>query len=350
MTTAPPRLPEDAFFTGEAEQALWDAMVERVRAGLRGTVIAAPAFVGLEAGRFPIAGFHVTRPGAVVAPSFWEHALVTAVCLETNELHVGRAFDAEAAGEAGPGSGKGVTGFTFQFDALKGLKLPSRPGTYLVALVVRESVSNRVTVRLGPSPARFQDPAVGAFVARRLAESPPRAVWPEPGEPLPAYGPRAKAPPVPAGPGIALAVERVLLLEAGARCPLSGSFRLPVLPQEIVRETAKGGPAPGRSLQGGARPTAVLSITLLVTGSDSPGPFVASLAVPSFDALQPGQPRPVATGAFALDLLALPGMRPEPRTHFVYAFCGEVLAGPVATAFVAQDMLAQSPTTKPAGA
>ena len=68
MSPAPPRLPEDAFFTGEAEQALWDPMVERVRAGLRGTVIAAPGFVPLEVGRLPVAGFHVSRPGVVAPP------------------------------------------------------------------------------------------------------------------------------------------------------------------------------------------------------------------------------------------------------------------------------------------
>jgi len=46
----------------------------------------------------------------------------------------------------------------------------------------------------------------------------------------------------------------------------------------------------------------------------------------------------VATGHFAIDLIA-EGLAAEPQTYFVYAFSGEVMAGPTAAALVAEGRL-----------
>lgn len=310
---------------GAATQKLLDACwaARKVR-----TVLAAPGAVPLDSPTLPVTG---VRIASLREPPFTAGAVVIASCVDTHAVFARAAFPPVDVLESPPAGelAKGVSGFSFALDLFERFDLPRRAGTYEVAVVVRDDASNRVRVQLKPAAGGYRDLAVEEFLAKKRGEPPVPGVWPEPGEELPAYRDVEGAPDVPEAPGIALAAERVLVLEPGARCLVRGSYRLPVLAREIVRLEDRS------ALRSQA--SAVVAIALVVTASDSPGPFVARLHVPCYAMIDPADP--VATGSFALDLLALPNMWRGARTNFIYAVCGEVFSAPALAAFVTPDML-----------
>jgi hypothetical protein len=179
--------------------------------------------------------------------------------------------------------------------------------------------------------AGYEDPAVEEFLGNYRAEllGPP-AVDPEPGDEIPTYQQQEASPELPAEPGLALAVERVSPLLPEARCPLRGSFRLPVRTCHIVKpeEGGEGGELPEEA------PTAVVPINLLLTGSVDPTPQVVKLGVPSYTPLETVGDDTLATGYFTVDLCTLVDVTTTPQTYFIYAFTGEFMCGPLPAAFV----------------
>jgi hypothetical protein len=75
-------------------------------------------------------------------------------------------------------------------------------------------------------------------------------------------------------------------------------------------------------------------VTLVITGSENPGPFVVPLRVPSFDRHAAGNDASV-TAHFAVDLFHLAPLAATPQTYFVYAFTAGGHAGPSPIAVVA---------------
>jgi len=198
---------------------------------------------------------------------------------------------------------------------------------------MRDFLSNRARVKLENSPRSFNDPEVGKFLEARRGKSPPPEVAPPPGNPLPSYRKGDDSPAIPDEPGIKMTVERVVVLTDDSKCILRGAFRLPVLPHEVVKPPADP-PQPNAP----PPPTAVMGITLLLAGAETPGPWVVRLDVPSYDPIDPAAEAPAATGYFALDLLAA-GVPRLPQTLFIYAFSGAILEGPLPAALIAESML-----------
>lgn len=278
----------------------------------------------------PLAVVRVSKVGA--ESSFMRSAVITALNLYTGELSAALAFDAPPTGGGPAGAGgadDAMMGEAHLVDLAKRLRLPLMRGDYLVTMVVMDKVSARRRMRVVETSA-FEDPAVEAFLRSQMAARLERPrPFPEPGSDprsiLPMYEALDESPPVPREPGIVLSIERVNLLPA-TECVVFGSYRLAVEQRHVT-------PASTLASEPGAA-TAIIPITLLLTGSVDAAPRLAKLHVPCRQPLVEVDGQSVAAGHFAIDLAKLVRLGLTPQTYFVYAFAGSVLQGPVLTAFV----------------
>lgn len=172
--------------------------------------------------------------------------------------------------------GEGTTVNMFAFDLRQVLGLTWEASRYSVAVLLREFVSNAVTIDLGKDATEYEDPAVATFLAEQREQAvppPPPEVFPIPharpekGEP-PHYEP-VSGMPVPDAPGIIIQAPRVVVAKAGGKCILQGSYRLPIARRHRVEPRGTSVTAP---VVGDSRARAVVPIHLVVTGSDLPGP------------------------------------------------------------------------------
>jgi hypothetical protein len=263
-----------------------------------GLLIGAPAIVDLSSREsLPLIGWYVRTLREDAGVDFDAQAVAVAVNLATNELTARPAFQSgkmpassPALAAKDPGEGTAMT--LVSADLRRALEIPWEPGKYSVTLVLRQRISNTVEVELqGAQPAR-KEPA--KFVAKEVA---------------PDYRKSSASPALPARTGIALS-----LTPSGKKQVLRGSYRLPVFSHES-RETREN-PA-----------GAILGLWLVLIGAKTPGPFTIPLKLPVSEIS--GNAAPLASGYFNLDLIALPGFPRGPMEYYVYAFHGNVAAGPV---------------------
>jgi hypothetical protein len=207
------------------------------------------------------------------------------------------------------------TSTKYTLDLETQLRLLNKPGTYKVVVLLQQQMSNIVETKIEPSPVPVEE-----------------LHFPDPPSPelLKSF---EGAPETPGEPGMIMSVDRVVLDVAGSTAPLKVSFRIPVLNRERVPE-----PLPwlvfGESFYpdyGTPRPFAILPITLVIFSSGDAVATVIPLRVPVFTES--------AIGSFAVDLLSSPHVRGHARAYYIYAFCGEFVAGPAIMATVTEDML-----------
>jgi hypothetical protein len=292
----------------EAAPTLLDAMFAEGRPGLR---LWAPPTVALD--QRPSLPVHLgvfdanARIGRL---ALLDRAIVVAVELTTGRAHAARV-DRTGGGERpvrlvpppgfegglGPTSGARAAQVTrFALWNTATASPPFAPGRFRLTVIAADHVSNDVVVEVTRSMTTV-DPAIVDDKEREATAhvSPP----PDPAGNLPRYhfADDLLSPPV----------DRGVILEAGrvatARdvCTLRGAARA-------------------------RRPGAIVPVTLVVTGSEIPGPHVVPMRVPSFD-------RDAAQ--FAVDLLRLAPLAAAPQTYFVYAFTADGHAGPLPIAVVA---------------
>ncbi|MCB9761301.1 MAG: hypothetical protein H6739_15775 [Alphaproteobacteria bacterium] len=378
MTPSPFNLTDDDYWENPNKgtaRVLMDLYPQR----FDGVLLGAPALVSLEQRHtVPLLAVRAGTARAHAGLSFTEHAIVVAVEPEHNRVYTNFAVDSTEMAPPPPSNAEdpdpdryGATSEVLELRAL--LHLPWIPSTYLVSVIMRDQVSNRVQVRLGRPPDAYRDEAVEAYIAGLLSKMEPRTASPPPGDPLPSYQPGKKALEVPEEIGLNLSVQRVVVLKEGATCVLRGAFRLRPRPHEIVvsapaEDATPADEAPAEApaetddgerdvvvddAQGdaaaGPTPTAVVAITLVITGADRASPTMLRLRVPSFDPIDPEDPEPEVTGHFALDLLRQPGLSKLPQTWFIHAFSSAVAAPPVPYALVPLEWLPTDLATLPEG-
>jgi hypothetical protein len=294
--------------------------------------IGAPSLVALnQRETLPLAVLRAGPYDALAKFGLRDHALVTVVDLERNRVLLGRIPSKPTAKAKPPSESPNIRegdGSEYRNVELRNaLELPWRPATLIATVIARDLSSNRVTITLGPSSGSYQDPEVARFIANQWQRATPTAVSPRAGTSLPRYEQMAGSPEIPAECGVVLRQPNVAVNSAGASSILRGAFRLRVREHERVK---------AEIVEGAGRrevPTAVVGITLVVTGSNHPTVGVLRLDVPSWDKLDAKEP--IATGYFAIDLLTEKLIGPRTQTYFVYAFSGEHLVGPISAALVA---------------
>jgi hypothetical protein len=273
----------------------------------------------------------VVRAGdkEVLARAPFERAgVVACMDLGSNVLRANKALTRDqppAAAEEKVAPGSAVR--EYKADLLKtGTVDLDSPGEYLVAVIVREQVSNRVALKIGAPEQAFKDEEVARFLAAERAKLPAMSVRPEEGSDGVTYGEAAGCPPVPSKEGIALAGAQVAPGKDGWGM-ISGSFRLPLLPNDVVTSPERH-PA-GVKKKVGKACTGVVGVSLLFLAADDSAPLVIRLNVPVFSKVETDAGRQVATGHFRFDLLSNEGVQARPQSGWVYAFSSEHMAGPV---------------------
>jgi len=328
----PYKLDDAAFWTGDDRAS--DPIAMKLVGKHSGVVVDAPRSVSIdERQTLPAGIYHLGAIRQVSTVTFERHGVITVMDSGENRLYatIGRSLiqDSEAmeepAGDAASlPSGSMATAIPVELRALLGL--PWRPSHLLFTALLRDSASNRAAIELRRADWAYKDTeALKREEAARAQRNPP-PVFPRNRE----TSPPAATVPVPADTGIHMAIERIVDRKKAATCPVSGSFRLPALPQEIVKaDYHDSGALPGERL-----PTAVVGITLLVTGADDGSLFVLPMHVASFDRISANETAPIVTGQFTVDLFQFRDMPRQAQTYFVYAFSGEVMTDPVPLALV----------------
>ena len=316
--------------------ALMFTAVTRKRASL--TIDAPPDVDFAERKELPVPVLHVASQRDLAQFRFQDTALLTGVRLEDGLVKVASAMVAPPADREPDDEEHDETSFaggTYTLDARARLGIPSERGTWVFTILLRDIVSNRVRSRVGKT-ADWNDPEVARFLAEQ-ALPPAPSVSPAPDSPLPGYFAVAASPAVPTEPGLALAAPRVVVTKAGEKAVVAGSLRVAVQPRQITAR-AEGEPYPAVA---GKAVGAVLPVTVIALSSNKHDPLhmVLTMQVPSFDAVPAGATDAVVTAHFAFDLFAQRGVQRAAHTYFLYAFCGEHMAGPVPVGLVTEDML-----------
>lgn len=381
-----PRLgiPDAQFFTDprRAQDDITDRLLDESFVGLR---VDLPRRVDVaQRQRLPLVLAHGVPHRAPPTPPFDERAVLVVTRLPSNQTLVGAAFavktrdqdDIEAPPP--PDAPEGTTVALLDTDARARLpELPWRPGELVAWVLFRDQASNaaRTTLTAGPTDP-LADPAVARFLADQDVGY-PQPVWPPalPAEPYPRWTRADEDPVAPAGPGIALAVDRtvVIPLVGEARCVLRAAVRVPFRKRYLVREDPglPEDPLPDvdlardelsaedeRMLREAAwrvaqrramglvwqdvldpAAAAVIPLTIVALPADRPDPVVFPLQVPVYASdeapLDPARPPETLEGHVAVDLLELPfGLRLAGGTSFIYAFTDGLMAGPAQTAVV----------------
>lgn len=316
---------EDADFWERPFRTKDDVQARLSKEGATGVFVDGPARVPLD-GRtsLPIVGCHVVTLREASRLSFDRNAVVVGVHLGDGRARAAlveppRVRDPSAPrpepDDEAPGEGRVYK--MFKLDAHARLPdLPWEKGRIVTTVLLRGQRSERVTSELvTPPPRVWLDPAV-AEAAEKAERAPrgPERVQPKPGGDLPTFRRDARSPAPPAQPGLALVALRKV--PASGQLVVRGTFVLPLLPHQMVKDHPVGDPE--------AR--AVVPVTLVLLGEESPGPFVIDLSVPVYELPPEGKP---ARGYFGLDLLKHPAMAHRKRQRYwLWAFSGEAMWGP----------------------
>jgi hypothetical protein len=179
-------------------------------------------------------------------------------------------------------------------------------------VIAADRVSNDVLVDVSRAMSTVDRAVRDAEAADR-----PLQAWPPPDPTggLPRYAAVDGSPPPPSEPGVVLAAERVVVIREGAACVLYAAVR------------ARPGEEPR------TRHTTIVPVTLVITGTETPGPTVIPMRVPSFERSTAGDGGLIAR--FAVDLLQLAPLAAAPQTYFVHAFTADGRSVPQPIAVVA---------------
>lgn len=346
--------PEAFWGSNEAKDAGKPAVMARVvDADWRGLIADAPTSVALASRKtVPILSYFARDIRDDVHLDVARQLLLVGSDHETHEVRVRRAlWSAKPLARKGPppsaDPGPGATISRFDIDAAARLDLEGYPGRWTFVLLIREWRSELLEIEFGSAPGGFHDDAAARLIEerRRSSPPPPPAIWPplparhigvsgSYGRTYPRYAENAQAPAAPTEPGICVEVDRAVV--SNERCMLRGSFRVPVLPREQVSPRLHEATNERRMPNvGDERAKAVVPISLVLTGSQDPGPFIITLQLPAYELDSNGR----ALGRFEIDLFELEGMPRAPTTYFLHAFHGPHAVGPLPVGIVSPEMI-----------
>ena len=272
-----------------------------------------------------------------------KRAILVAARVETGEVLAGPAFEHKDEVEPPPrrpeSFPQGENVRPFSIDLRKRLPtLPWRPGTLAITVLLYDQRSNSVITRLEHKASK--DPEVAKYLE---AQKHPR--FPGPATPAESahvsYARDPRSPEVPKAAGIVLAIERVTVDRPGARAILHGSFRLPATEGETVRARPEGPDGANWRDVGDPRATAVMPISLVITGDDDLGPWVEPLRVVSREPLVTEGKKTYATGYFNIDLLRAPDPVRQHQSYAVWAVSGDTISEPVKVSLLNPDAVPQ---------
>jgi hypothetical protein len=335
------KLPDAAFWSSSDRGS--DPIPNKLIGEYSGVLIDAPKRVLTDQRKTLPAGlYQLGSAKELSAVPFHRYGVLTAMDVITNRLYTvgGRVLksgpEARSKGPLDPDNiPEGDLCVAQEVQLRDVFDLPWKPGRYLITAMLRDKISNRAPVELSRSQGAYEDPAVLLYLQQLRSKKNPPSIFPLPSPPFPSYKKLPQSPPIPKDPGIVLKQQRVVDLKRDPRSPLYGAFHLPVLAQEILKPDFQDPYYIQNPKE--PKPTAIIGITLMLTGADDGGVMTLPLHVPTFDEISwrpPDGELPMVTGYFNVNLLRLPRVPRVPQTYFLYAFSGEAMAGPYPTAVV----------------
>lgn len=314
---------DEEFFTApfKNRDAIEDPLLAQQKDVL---IVDAPKKVFIDTrSALPVAMIRVSHFALASGVRADEFGIVVAADALSGRVRVGRAVTPSEKREEPeePREGEGMCSDLAVIDVREQTDLPWRPSALSVSLIIRDEISEAMKVALTRSPGVYVDKAIEEQREKEALKAPLPAVHPalREGKPLPAYGKVDGAPEVPQEPGLTLAADRVVRLNSDAPLVLKGSFRVKV-PKPLFVDAARAEPLPE------PKPAALVPVTLVITASVAPAPFVYNLMVPSWQA---DPETGLASGSFAVDLDRAGNLRASPRTFFVYGFAFDQRFGPL---------------------
>lgn len=323
------RLPDTAFWDADSEDRGLDPIVKRFKTSYFGILIDGPREVQLQSREtLPLFAYYMGTYEQSATRAFPRAALIVTMDPERNRIAVAplvrRKDEAPSKKETVPAA-RMPAGYlmTFQEAELrKSLKLPWTAGRVISQVLLMDLQSNRLETKLVAGSGTFSDPEKEKFLAAERAKQDPPA-------PFPAVSTAsAEAPPVPKEMGIVLAAPRVVVLEKGGRLDLSGAWRLPVLPEEMVKPAhGEYNQANGLVQANGSAFAACVGVHLVVQSSEEDTPDVYTLRLPVTQ-VEMVEGQPVASGRFTVNLLELPDFPAGEATLFLSAYSKEWASEP----------------------
>jgi hypothetical protein len=318
---------EDDDFWSNPDKTRDDVIHSLIQTRKFGATIDAPSTADIAARRMlPIAVIHVAQEPELLHHSFDNEAILVAARLEDRATLVAPLTEGVPFKPVAGGRANCIMASMQIVDAFTRLDLSIKPANYIFGVILRDRMSNRVEVGVGQQRLGYHDDEVAKFLDAQAPPEPP-SVWPPPARPFPDYERRSDSPALPDQPGIELAAPRVVVFGRN-QAVLRLSYRLPVRKRDYVRRRHYPDQPP--------LPAAVIPITLLINGSRDPGPVVLAMHVPVEErAIDRG----VAVGHVSLNLFDYPPLGRHEETLFVWAFCGELMAGPTLVGIVDEGSL-----------
>lgn len=323
------RLPDSAFWeTGSRDHGL-DPLVKKYKTSHFGILIDGPREVVLSSrDTLPVFTYYMGSYKQTATRDFPRVASVVVMDPDRNHIHVAPFLEKrgeslltdETEPEANLPDGYQMT--FHKVDLRRRTELPWAAGRVLSQVLLMELSSNRLETKLIAGSGAFADPEKDKFLAEERAKKDPPAPFPA------ASAPGAGVPPIPEGMGIVLSAPRVMVLEKQGRLELSGAWRMPVLPEELVKpEHAEYNKANGLMQKEGGAYAACVGLHLVVLSSEEDVPNLYTLRLPMAK-VEMVDGKPVASGKFTVDLLQLPDFPVGDETLFIYAYGKEWASEP----------------------
>ena len=331
------KLPDSAFWnTGDDHDPMSDPIPAKYLTSHFGVLADGPASVSIaQHSALPLFVYFLGSFRQTATRNFPHAAHLVAVDPVLNKIRIASLIERKEGFSPGspsfPASAQ-PEGYavTFQRTDVRGrLHLPWAPGRVISQVIMLDMESNRVETKLIAGTSDFVDPEKERFLAQERAKQDPPA--PFPSRQLDAAAAGDPPPAIPEQPGIALSAPRVAVFDGAKPLPLSGSFRLPVFPEELVKP-AHGEVNRARHLiqADGATPfAACLAINLVVSASGEEPPYTFTLHLPVKSVIDAGG-TPSASGTFAIDLRSLPQFPVKDQTLVIRAYAKD-WASPAAT-------------------
>lgn len=323
------RLPDAAFWDAASSDRGLDPIVKKFKTSYFGILIDGPREVQLQSREtVPLFAYYMGTYKQSASRPFPRKAVIVAIEPEQNQIFavplVRKKDDADPNEETVP-EAELPAGYLMTFQAAdlrRSLKLPWAAGRVVSQVLLMDLHSNRLETKLVAGSGTFSDPEKEKFLAEERAKKNP------PG-PFPAVSAAtAGAPPIPEGMGIVLSAPRVMVLEKQGRLELSGAWRLPVLPEELVKPAHEEyNKANGLMQKEGGAYAACVGLHLVVLNSEEEVPNLYTLRLPVAK-VEMVDGKSVASGKFTVDLLQLPDFPVGEETLFIYAYGKEWASEP----------------------
>jgi hypothetical protein len=327
---------KDRDFFADPEAGLARGVQSLMQESFRGIAMEAPRAVSpTEHDKCLVLLAQIDLARKLVQSPVTSQGVLVATDLKRHRTYSARAVEQRSQDDEGPlelPSATQVSAQSFQVDLRARLGLPWDRGDLRVQVVSRDQVSNRVAISLGAPEGSYRDPVAEEFVESQWARRQPPPVHPRPGIPLPSYAKTPNSPAIPEAPYLSISVPRLVQAQTGTAVVIYGSFRVPSSAVQIVQ-------AEHRESYQEPIPNGIVTVALVLTGSEVVGPEQMNLHIPVFGQAEALEAGGQYTGYFALDLAAHLSLFARAQTWFLYASCDEILAGPIPIAVVTPDQL-----------